>query len=328
MSILLEFVQSLKYLAKPKDERSKNRLYVFAICLAVSLSIWLMIKMSKEYNTDVEFPIEYTNFPQDQTITNIKDSTISLKLESKGFNLFSDLYIKKKKPFRVNLRSSRIHSNRYTLGNYVITSTLLPQIRMQFEDAENIIGISPDTLFFHIENISSKIVPIEFDINISTKKQFDIYGDIRKSIDSVIVYGPPSIIDTVNSIKTAKLSLNQIDKSVKNKLALLKPKGLNIDYSVDSVELDIQVEEFTEGVIIIPFNYVADREIRFFPNEVSVRYLVALKDFQNIKAEMFEAQVIFNPNRQRTQKVQLSKFPAYIKINRIEPETVEYIILR
>ncbi len=176
MSILLEFVQSLKYLAKPKDERSKNRLYVFAICLAVSLSIWLMIKMSKEYNTDVEFPIEYTNFPQDQTITNIKDSTISLKLESKGFNLFSDLYIKKKKPFRVNLRSSRIHSNRYTLGNYVITSTLLPQIRMQFEDAENIIGISPDTLFFHIENISSKIVPIEFDINISTKKQFDKIG--------------------------------------------------------------------------------------------------------------------------------------------------------
>lgn len=289
-----------------------------------------MIKMSNEYYSDIQFPIKYTSFPQDQTITNATDSTINLKIKSKGFSLFGSIYFKKKKALNLNLRNLEIHANRYTTGHYILSDDILIQIRNQFDNPTNIVSISPDTIFFQLEQIITKEVPIQLNLSYSIKKQFGIYGPLTYTNDTILITGPPSIIDTIQRIQTEKVSLQNLDRNTTLKIALIKPKQGLLDFSTDSMSVSIPIEEYTESVLTIPLSLINEQEqiLRLFPNEVNVTYLVALKDFQTVNAEMFEAQVNFNPNRLRTQKVELKKYPTFVRISRIEPNVVEYLILK
>lgn len=330
MNLKPRLIKTFEEITKPRDERSKHRIYAFLICLAISLSIWFIIKMSKDYYSDIKYPIQYTSFPKGQTITNIKDSTIFLKIQSKGFSMFNSIYFQKKKPFKLNMRNLDIHSNRYTTGHYLLTKEVLIQIKNQFDEPNHIISVSPDTIFFQLEQVSAKEIAVQMNLSISTKKQFDIYGDIDYEYDTIIITGPPSVIDTIQKIKTEKISLTNLDKSSKFKIALINPKQGLVELSTDSIEVSIQVEEYTESVISIPINLINNEQLnlRLFPNEIKLTYLVALKDFQTVNSDMFEAQINFNPNRLRTQKVELKRYPSFVKISRIEPNIVEYIILK
>lgn len=289
-----------------------------------------MIKMSKEYYSDIQFPILYTSFPQDQTITDVTDSTINLKIRSKGFNLFSSIYFSKKEPFKLNLKNLEIHSNRYTTGNYLLADEILVQIRKQFETPADIVSISPDTLYFQLEQIIYKEVPIQLNLSYSIKKQFGIYGELEYSNDTILISGPPSIINTIELIQSEKVSLQDLNQNTTIKIALIKPKHGLVDLSADSMSVSIPIEEFTESVLNIPLGLVNEgsHNIRLFPNEVKLTFLVALKDFQTVNSEMFLAEINFNPNRQRTQKVELKKYPGFVKISRMEPNIVEYLILK
>lgn len=330
MNVKPHLIKTFEEITKPRDERSKNRIYAFLICLGLSLSIWFIIKMSKEYYSDIQYPIQYTSFPQDQTITNVQDSTIYLKIQSKGFNLFNSIYFKKKKAFKLNLRNIEIHANRYTTGHYLLADEIIIQIRNQFKNPENIVSISPDTIFFQLEQIASKEMPIQVNLSINTKKQFEIYSEIKYVNDTIIITGPPSVIDTIQRLQTEVINLQDIAQNTTLKIAILKPKKGLIHLSVDSVSVTIPVEEFTESVLTIPISLINQKQLqlRLFPNEVKVTYLVALKDFQTVNTEMFVAQINFNPNRLRTQKVDLKKFPSFVRISRIEPEIVEYLIFK
>lgn len=330
MDLKPHLIKTFEEITKPRDERSKHRIYAFLICLAISLTIWFIIKMSKDYYSDIKYPIQYTSYPAGQTITNIKDSTIFLKIQSKGFSMFNAIYFQKKKPFKLSLRNLGIHSNRYSTGHYLLTDEILLQIKNQFEDPNHIISVSPDTLFFQMEQVSAKEIAVQINLSISTKKQFDIYGDIDYEYDTIIISGPPSVIDTIQYIKTENINLSNLDQSSKFKIALINPKLGLVELSTDSIEVNIQVEEYTESVISIPINLIGnnDLNLRLFPNEIKLTYLVALKDFQTVTLDMFEAQINFNPNRLRTQKVELTRHPSFVKISRIEPNIVEYIILK
>ena len=330
MNLKPHLLKTFEEFTKPRDERSKHRIYAFLICLGISLSIWFVIKMSKEYYSDIKYPIQYTSFPKGQTLTNIKDSTIFLKIQSKGFSMFNSIYFQKKKPFRLNLRNLEIHSNRYSTGHYLITEEVLLQIKNQFEDPDHIISVSPDTMFFQLEQVSSKEIALQMNLSINTKKQFEIYGDIDYDYDTIVITGPPSVIDTIQKINTEKINLTNLAQSSKFKIALINPKHGLVELSTDSIEVSIQVEEYTESVISIPLSIINNDELklRLFPNEIKLTYLVALKDFQTVNLDMFEAQINFNPNRLRTQKVILKRQPSFVKINRIEPNIVEYIILK
>jgi len=330
MNVKPHLIKTFEEITRPRDERSKNRIYAFLICFGISLSIWFMIKMSKDHYSDIKYPIQYTSFPQDQTITNVKDSTIYLKIQSKGFNLFNSIYFKKKKAFKLNLRSLNIHANRYTTGHYLLADEILVQIKNQFKNPDNIVSISPDTIFFQLEEIAAKAVPVQMNLTVSTKKQFGIYGEITYSNDTIIITGPPSVIDTIQRIQTEQIDLRNLDRSTDFKIELIKPKQGLVDLSLDSIRVNIPVEEYTESVLTIPLSLISNDQLklRLFPNEVKVTYLVALKDFQTVNAKMFEAQINFNPNRLRTQKVELQRHPSFVRISRIEPEIVEYIILK
>ncbi|MCP4551911.1 MAG: hypothetical protein GY834_07705 [Bacteroidetes bacterium] len=287
--------------------------------------------MSKDYTSDVKFNINYKNPPPNQIITYVIDSIIYLNLDSRGFDLFNQSYLRNKKSIDINLQSIDIHKNRANTGNYILSSTLLSQIKKQFDFSNQISSISPDTLFLNLESSVSKEVPILLQIEIEPKQQHYIYGSIKQSNTSVIINGPSSIINSIQSIQTEFVKLQDINQSMNIKLALINPFDLSqLNLSNDSVMITIPIEEFTENSINVPIHITdnQDLSLKLFPEEIEITYLVALKDFKNINPSMFNAEIHFNPELIHYQDVLLQHYPPFIKISNFEPKRIEYVILK
>ncbi len=330
MILKREILNIIKHFSEKKAITNKSKVPIFLICLSISLFIWLMIKMSQDYTKEIIFPISYSNPPQEQILTKSLDTVVLLKLNSRGFDLMNLTFFKRKKTININLAGKRINKNRYSLGNYILTENIKYQIRQQIDFTDKVIEILPDTLHFILEDISTKEIKVISNIEYSLKTQHQVYGDIHIYPESVIISGPPSLIDTITSVKTSKINFNELDKSVKTKVHISPPiSNNNLNLSHDSVEISIPIEKFTEGVVNVPIEIKGppERPIKLFPENAKITYLIALKDFTSFKTEMISAGIQFDSTK-KWQNIKIFQQPSYIKITNIHPQSVEHLFLK
>ncbi|MCF8298542.1 MAG: YbbR-like domain-containing protein [Saprospiraceae bacterium] len=313
-----------------------ERFSVFAICLLFAVLIWILIKLSEEHTSTIEYPIEYSGFSTNKVMVDKSDSTITLTVKSHGFKLISVKYFQKRSPIIVDFNKLKLKKkSEHCYSSYIVTSQILSKISSQLKYSTELLSISPDTLFIELEDLVQKKLAVKPKLNVKFAKQHHLYTPIKYSPDSVIVSGPFSVISKLKYLQTETLKLENLkdDKSLELKIQNpLNNSILSLSHTKVKVELD--VEEFTEANFDIALNYVSGKEdlrIKTFPEKVNVVFMVALKDYKKINKTMFLAVVncddisIEENNRL---KVMLTEFPENVKISRIEPEAVEYIILK
>jgi hypothetical protein len=116
---------------------------------------------------------------------------------------------------------------------------------------------------------------------------------------------------------------------------LVKPKIAG-DFSTDpeQVRLIIPVEKFTESEINVPItqrNNTSNLRLKLFPETVKITYLVALNDYKKVDADMFSCFVYVSEAKENSGKklqVTAGTYPKFIKIIRIQPSEVDYLILK
>lgn len=286
--------------------------------------------MSQDYTTDIDFLVKYTNPPKGQILTHTTDSVVSIKLTSRGFDLLNILFLESREPIQINLSGSNIRKNQSSGGSHILTRNINSQILRQIKFTDRISEISPDTLHFDLEKIISKRVAIVRNFEFTPKPQHYIYGDIIISPDSLTISGPPSMIDSIHYIKTSEIHFMNVDKNINNRIKIQKPNSNSkLTVSADSVDLFIPIEKFTENVIksTIIIRNADQSTIKLFPENVSVTYIIALKDYLNFQTDMLSIGINFDKSKNR-QTLAVFHQPSFIKITNIEPQTVEYIIIK
>ncbi len=303
------------------------------MCFGIAVFIWLMIKLSDEFTSKVSYPFRFTNIPSGKLLVESSDSTLKLQVKANGLQLFSTKYLKKSPLINIDFNRVKLNRCRYKYGSYILTSSLKNYLINQLDITDNIISVSPDSLFFVMENSEMKMLAVKTDLSISFEKQYYQYGDIKITPDSIRVNGLLSIIDTINYIKTKRIELSELKKNIDIDIGILKPLiSKNIKYSVDKVNVKIPVENYTESSIDIPIQQVGNsiREIKTFPAKVKVTYMVALKDFDRLDKSMFLAGVDCSKinTGNNILRVKLFRQADFVKVTEIFPESVEYIILK
>lgn len=325
-----ELLKIIAHFSERKTINNKKTFSIFFICFSISLFIWFLTKLSQNYTTTINFQIKYINSLPKKALTHTYDSVISIEMTSNGLNLLNFRFFKHKKSLKINLLESDIKNKSYSIENYILTKDILQQIYYQLDFSEKISKISPDTLIFILENIISKNVEVIGDFEIQCKTQYQIYGSSRISPSTITISGPPSMIDSIHSIKTFSKLFMSVDKNINVQLELKKPINDNkITLSTDTVGLYVPIEKFTENIVESPI-VVRNNEnsvIKLFPENVKVTYQIALKDYSNFRTDMLSVGINFDNNENR-QSVRIFHQPSFIKITNIAPETIEYIILK
>ena len=131
----------------------------------------------------------------------------------------------------------------------------------------------------------------------------------------------------------SKYVILKIDDINANSSGTINIEPLNhseINYSLSKVSWEMKVEQFTEGEMTLPLsikNVPKDYEIKLFPDEVTVNYLVSLDKFDLVKKEMFATSVDFDNTKKRL-PIELVRQADFVENVRVKPDKVEYFLIK
>lgn len=310
-------------------------MYVFLVCLLVSMIIWLLIKLSGEFFSDITYPVTFRATPENYILTGAQDSMLSLNVKMTGFALIATKYFSDKSPVELDLEDLTFNpSGADTVQVKYGTDVLAGEIADELNIEKELVSVWPDTLVFQFQKFAKKKVKIIPHLVFELKKQFQLSRSIKIQPDSVEVSGPKGIISRMETVRTKKIDLGVIDETHVIDASLKPSSNSNISYSEKKVSVTIPVEKFTEASVeldIIIDKDNRDIAVKIFPEKVTVYYLVSLNDFNRVDPEMFRAEVNYQTNMElftRKLKVEIVNKPDFVRINKIKPQKVEYIIIK
>ena len=181
-----------------------------------------------------------------------------------------------------------------------------------------------------LDEKAERVVPVKLKSSISFKDLFRQKEAVKLEPSTIVISGPKAVVEVFDEINTELLSLEDVDN---NKTGKIESQSLNhseINYSAKNINWELKVEQFTQGEIKLPIemkNIPKGYEIKLFPEEVTVSYLISLDEFDLVKPDMFAAHISFDADFKR-QSVNLSRQADFVENVRIFPSKVEYFLIK
>ena len=224
----------------------KASLKTFGFFLLFSSFIWFSVQISKEYTQIIDIPVSYVNIPLDKSITKERPGFLKLRIQDKGFAIW---YYKLFKP-EVELDLGKAFEQN---GNLVYNfeanrETLEDQVNINFEKARFI----QESLAIAYQPKKIKKVKINPRIHLSYAVGYSASNEVSLNPDSIKVSGPESIIDTLQSLQTVKLQVNNIKADVSGKVDVDTSNLGMLSFYTTKVNYSQEVEKFTEGSVKVP----------------------------------------------------------------------------
>ena len=323
-------IGQLQKVIRPKDERFRHKLYVFLICLFISIFLWFLIALSKESVSTLDYPIDYTNLPDGLMLVNHPDSVLTFRVASGGFEMITLKYLTRRKPIEIDLKNLNLEKRGDNFSASFNTSRISQEIVDQNNFTEELVSVNPENLFFKFEAIAGKKVPVIPDVSLSFQGLYRLADSVSSVPDSVLVTGSKNMLDKISFVKTVNKQVNNIDGPVKIMSDIEVPdNSAGLNFFPDLVELTINAEKFTEATVDIVLQPIDKNvTVKTFPEMVKITYLVPLKDYSRIKPEMFRAGInIPNESSVSQVPVEIIEKPSFTEIIKIEPAIVEFFVL-
>lgn len=298
---------------------------ILVLCIGIAAFLWLLIKLSDNYNWRVPVALEYSNLPSDRVAVRELPKESEVIVNATGFKLllarFKVIDIVLPIAYRENLQQP-----------YLLASSLESELADEMPPGYALLGFSPDTLYMQFDKKISKKVPIRLNGTVSYAKQFEGLGLPTFLPDSIEVSGPERLIDSIQYWNTQPLELLDLKESFAGEVMLDKPNFSSISLGQGKVKLSVAVEAFTQitrEVEIELLNVPKNKQITPYPKKVTVFIHVGLSNLEAARSANITATADFsdvNIKKDRFVEVELSDYPAFMKISKFEPFNIEFIV--
>jgi len=272
---------------------SKQKIIVFLFAMLLSLSLWVIVNMGRDYNITMTIPIEITNMPEDIALSSEIPENATVSVSGEGWSLFN-LYMN---PPLISLSVENQQVN------------MFEQVRQQVGSISDVTVMQADPMFLEIETEQrvTRKVPVRSRVTLSTRDQYGVIGNPGVSPDSVTISGPASRVNTVENWSTLESDVENVDTDLELTIELEEPEA-GITIEPEQVVLEARVAEFTEAQVRIPVrsrNLPSGVAITFSPSSLLVRYNVPIQQYNDVQ--------------------NIRPFIAYVDYERIEADTTGLI---
>ncbi len=152
-----EFIDFIRNARKRKVDKFRNQLSVFLACLIISIFLWLLVHLSKEYFYTTEYRLNYTQVPWNMKMLSCSDSVLILTIRLQGYEFFSEQFFRRKKrECDVSLRGMKMKIGDDQVNGYILTRGIARDIAEQTSYPLEIFTTSPDTIFFTFDKKAIK----------------------------------------------------------------------------------------------------------------------------------------------------------------------------
>lgn len=320
-------MDSVEQIKEEIVERDKSRILTFLVFLVISALLWFIIKLTKEYTTQVNFKISYTEVPVNKWVST-QGQTVKLTFVADGFvTLGVHLVGKQNMTVEVPLEEITYRlegGSTYSYSTQYIAERVADMLSIPVGN----VTVNDDKQYFNMEDLQSKELPVMVPLDIKTQRQYEVYGVPEVVPATLTVHGPKNLLDTLTAVYTEPLRAVNASAAVTATLPIDFLDGA-IRSVVSTVDVKVAVEKYTEMELEVPVSVTDTLQIRFFPENIKLKCMVAIKDYANIKGSSFR---VLADTAQLHQlhpllDVRVVSAPPYIHILKAEPEQVEYLIL-
>ncbi|MCD8165250.1 MAG: YbbR-like domain-containing protein [Bacteroides sp.] len=304
---------------------SSSKFLIFLFFFIISLGFWLLQTLNDDYETTISFPVRVRRIPNDVVLTSDPPAQMRVTVKDKGTILLN--YIMRK-----NFTPLILDFDDYDQGRDVVKiprPAFQQSIFSQLNASTSILAISPDTIEFTYSKGNPKQIPVRLKGRV-TAGRLNYISDTIFTPDSVIVYAPQQILDTMTAAYTTPLSLQNVTDTTKLYVELEKIKGAK--FVPDNVAVTLATDIFTEKSVEVPIigiNFPADKMLRTFPSKVKVTFRIGLKEFKTVRAEDFIITISYEDllrSGSDNYKVELKAKPREVNDVHISPEYVDFLI--
>lgn len=314
-------VRRIKNFLLSSDSR---QFLIFLFFFLVASGFWLLQTLNDDYETEFAVPVRLRGVPNNVVLTTEPASEMIIKVKDKGTVLLN--YLIGKTFFPINLEFTD-----YTGTNNVkiYTSDFQRTIMNQLNASTQLLSVKPDTLEYIYSTGVARKIPVRVSGGVTAHPQYYITDTIC-SPDSVLVYAPEELLQSISAAYTEDMDLYNLTDSVSKQVRLKEVWGAK--FIPDIVDVRLPVDMYAEKTVEVPLlgvNFPRDKVLRMFPSRVQITFQVGLSNYNKVSASDFVISVSYDELlRLGTEKytVKLRSVPKETSHVRIYPEKVDFLI--
>lgn len=319
-----------RYIVKIKDFLlgKKNREFlIFLFFFALSTVFWLLQTLNETFETEIKVPLRLNNVPSNLIITSDLPEELHVTVQDKGSILMKYLYAQPLTPVMVDYKNYDFAglAGRVQIQEAEVRRAIVAQLF----SSTRILSIKPDTLEFFYNRGLKKKVPVRISGTVEPAQQYYLRHVVAKP-DSVVVFAPSSILDTLKAAYTQNFYQAGLVESKSLSVPVRPIRGAK--FIPETLDVQIDVDVYTEKTVEVPVvgvNFPGDKDLRTFPSKVNVTFKVGTKSYKSITADDFVLvvsyeELIQNPSSKIP--LRLKSIPEGVSAVRIHPAEVDYLL--
>jgi len=325
----------LKYYRLLADVRSPfhHRLITFIFFVLVSTIFWFVRSLGQQYETNVSYPVRYTDFPENKVLIGEIPQKLMLRVRASGFSILKSRLNLNIIPLRFNVNSYAMNSS--GMDTYIVITENIKEMLSEELDQIRILNISPDTLFFRLTDVVTRKVPVMPSLGMHERfyqKQFTQNGEIQISPDSITISGPDNVVDTIQFIYTEPISFTNLTDTITKDFKLEEMQLLT--YSIQKVKVTIPVDRFTEVESSLPVqtvNVPDSLTMIAIPGQIKITYNICISNYKQMVHNPLLPRINYRDiqaSRSGRLSVFLADTPRVISNVRFNPHEIEFLITR
>lgn len=301
------------------------RKYVsFLFFILLALSFWMMLFFRKRSVEGVyRIPVKYTNVPEDIVFDRPLPEFIDVKLEDNGLQIFK-YDMMPKDTIVIDVEDAKRNEYKAIQGNQ-----LIHLISQNLSNSSKLLNYYPAAISLASSKLQKKQIPIEFVGEVTTSGANFIVDTAKFIPTTVTAYSSNAKLAKISVAKTENTTFKNLKATSQMKVKLQDVEG--VKFVPNEVEYYLVVHEFTEKDFEVPItcaNLPKGLNIKFFPSQIKVLFLVTLDEYRKISPEDFKIELDYNAFHQNTNsrvELALTHYPSSVKKPRLAQSSVEFL---
>ncbi|MEL7221271.1 MAG: hypothetical protein AAGJ93_08130 [Bacteroidota bacterium] len=256
---------------------------VVVLSLAVATTFWFFNALSKDYEAEVEYPLEFEFAPDSVVVVDPLPEYIRLEVSGGGWDLL-------RRTTRIGATPVVIKLDNPTEVKLLPKNNLQRIISEQMKDV-TVQYILTDSLFINIEPEISRFVIVKVDsAAIDLEDNHRITSPIDLPVDTILITGPESLVNRLRSPYLIQIGEKEIDNDFEEALKIPLPNKSIMQASPPEAYVSFKVEEFKEMSLSVPIeqlNFDSLSRAVLLDSTVTVKFMVAASKEDDASADDF-----------------------------------------
>jgi hypothetical protein len=301
----------------------KGLVRFFLFFLLLSFTFWTSTKLSNTYIVEESFSIIWTNIPNG-IIPSSENQQMNVSISASGIEIL--IYRLINKSINISLSQADFSGEKGLID-------LRGQdffIKKQFFENTKLNILNPLFLEFKFSRLEEKVFTVVPQIEINLRAGYLIDSSLKVTPDSILVRGPKSILDTLNSIQSESIIADDLYENFRKKVSLRSIPEIQLSES--KVTVEVAVSRYTEKEFLLNvevINLPLGTRVKLFPPKAKVRVTLPLSVLRTIKTSDFNLVVDYNNIFKDVEKkldLIMIRRPSSVKKVILEPKKVNYLI--